>query len=129
MSAGGSAVAEVLAELQSLPRNGKLRAPGTVGLKPLHRSSLGTPVQGQPLQVGRYETQTTLSFSTIFSHSQEWQALHWFVDRATRDNLCGPHISQPCHSSKCLSEATLHPIYNLMLNPASIGVRAAAPCR
>ena len=49
-------LSEVLAELQSLPRNGQLRAPGTAGPKPLHRSSLGTPVQAQPLQVGICQT-------------------------------------------------------------------------
>ncbi len=46
-------LSEVLAELQSLPRNGQLRAPGTAGPKPLHRSSAGFPVQAQPLQVGK----------------------------------------------------------------------------
>ena len=56
MPAGGGAtgqLSEVLAELQSLPRNGQFRAPGTVGPKPLHRSSPGKPVQAQPLQVGK----------------------------------------------------------------------------
>lgn len=63
MSAEGSAagpLSEVLAELHSLPRNGQLRSPGTMGPKALHRSNPGTPVQVQPLQVGRYKTQTSL---------------------------------------------------------------------
>ena len=56
MISGASAagqLSEVLTELQSLPRNGQLRALGAAGPKPLHRSSSGTPLQAQPLQVGR----------------------------------------------------------------------------
>ena len=44
-------MAEIMAELQSLPRNGQLRAASTAGTPPLHKSFPGSAVQAQPLQV------------------------------------------------------------------------------
>lgn len=44
-------MADVMAELQSLPRNGQLRAAGTAGTPPLHKSFPGSAEQSQPLQV------------------------------------------------------------------------------
>ena len=45
-------LAEVMAELQSLPMNGHLgQLVGRTGPKALHRSRVGAPLQTQPLQV------------------------------------------------------------------------------
>ena len=44
-------MADVLAELQSLPRNGQLRTVGLAATPPLHKSFSGSAEQAQPLQV------------------------------------------------------------------------------
>ena len=44
-------MADVMAELQSLPRNEQLRTSGAAGAPPLHKSFPGSAVQAEPLQV------------------------------------------------------------------------------
>lgn len=52
--ANGSAaaqVAEVVAELQKLPKNGQIGQLARAAPRALHKSALGSPMQPQPLQV------------------------------------------------------------------------------
>ena len=51
-------MADVMAELQSLPRNGQLQTVGAAGIPPLHKSFSGSAEQAQPLQVR--ETQDSM---------------------------------------------------------------------
>ena len=65
-------MADVMAELQSLPRNGQLRTAGPAETPPLHKSFSGSAGQAQPLQVRR----TQDSMRVILSSGQmmrRWQ--------------------------------------------------------
>ena len=63
-SSAARQLAEVMAELQSLPQNGQVRATvGSTGPKSLHRSSAGSAVQSQPLQVSMASSKACVSVS------------------------------------------------------------------
>ena len=65
-------LADVMAELQSLPRNGQLQTAGTVEIPPLHKSFSGSAEHAHPLQVR--ETQDFMGGSPLSGRMMRgWQ--------------------------------------------------------